>query len=483
MTHHAKHGYENFYQKAITWLREQPQEKLSSLFTECLDYENAVSINEISIFFRRIIHFDTTVRDWIEKGYHNNVSLPRLADIKMKEYNKQKIPRILQHLLCLEQRKLFQNALEICLQHEIEKKQDFKSLTDWIETSDIKISETELRETPREKLPAGINATATKKYINWIKQDSKKLDVFQNHARQFWLEHKSDLKLWNNIWADPLTITQLESSKFQIIPADLRASILIAKLQGAIAIFPHSGLYVAHWSSEKEQDGDWNLGLYSLIPRLAQEYLVGWKGKIHTLQEIPKDQKSFIEQRKSRYRQSFPYQASQLFIDVTDEEGKELGFNMKEEWIAHFTNEPFPQSTSNSFTVLAAPKDKTYISSDSIPLHQVSQIPTVEIYTCCELIANQEIYINYFRTHISSKENNVNIKEVKYAIGDTFQDTRRRIHLFLPGGKLREWIQNPDNQNKLAEFTKSRLFQYYIDDFFWRTFSTASPFSHVFKKE
>ena len=38
---------------------------------------------------------------------------------------------------------------------------------------------------------------------------------------------------------------------------------------------------------------------------------------------------------------------------------------------------------------------------------------------------------------------------------------------------------NIQNQEKLAEFIHVLMYQYYIDDWYWRTFYGPSPFSHL----
>ena len=188
----------------------------------------------------------------------------------------------MKHLVCREQIHLFQEALKICVQHEQKKKEDFTHLTDWIETSHIKITEEQLNKVAREKLPAGVNATATKKYIDWVAQNPQKAEIFQTFGRKFWLQHKKDIGFWQNLWRDPLSMPSEEKEKrayFPAIPADLRAAILRAKLNGALMIFPESGLYVGHWSfNVTKSTQDWNLGLFTFINRPCHDFLVVWKG-------------------------------------------------------------------------------------------------------------------------------------------------------------------------------------------------------------
>jgi hypothetical protein len=491
-----KENYRLFRKDALSWLISQPQKQLENDFSSCIDLKNCILEERVPVFFRRLIHFDEICSTWIRNRLHHKVPLPHLASLTVAEYRDYQIPCILQHLVCQEQIQLFEEGLNICEEHERKKKEDFKELTDWIETSHIKISEEQLQKTAREKLPAGVNATATKKYVDWISKDfKKKQTVFNSFGRKFWLQQKENFKLWQTLWQEPLHFG-IETPEILRVPADLRAAILRAKLNGALMTFPQSGLYVGHWSFQAEQRAeDWNLGLFTLIPRPCHDFLVVWKGNLSMAQETKNEKKDlpkenlFVSSRKNRYRQSFPHQGSQFFIDVCDEEGKERGFSMQEEWIAQYGNEPPAHSVSNSYTSLSAPLPNIYhIRTSSLSTSERKGLPTVKLFCSTELTENEEILYRYFPTEYqdssstTSSTSSVSPRDkvkTNYAVGPEFQETRRRLHFFLPGATLRKWIQDPSHQEKLAKFLQVRLYQHYIDDYFWRSFSAPSPFSHL----
>ena len=117
-------------------------------------------------------------------------------------------------------------------------------------------------------------------------------------------------------------------------------------------------------------------------------------------------------------------------------------------------------------------------------------LPSVKLFCSTELEPNQEIFYRYFPTDyrnplIMDNETKSNRQqdfheEYNYEVGEDFQETRRRLHLFLPGASLRKWCQEPLHQEKLAKFLQARLYQHYIDDYFWRSFSAPSPYSHLY---
>ena len=484
------------------WWTKQNTENLIHSFFLCLNVRDAFLNVSIPIYLRRIIHFDLETREWIEKKIFPS-DLNNFFNWPITRCLEWNIPIALSHTYNNEFRENFIEGISICTKFLKRKYDEFKNLQDWIDTSRVHVTEKDLKKNSRDLLPVGTNAVATKKYIDWIKEKPElRIKTLYQNGREFWNKHKNNLDLWNQFWKFPLDT----NGKLSEIPADLRKSILHAKLLGAFAIFPKSGCYLGEWSFDFKNEKDWNIGLYTFIPRFAHENIHLWKGNLISNNELFEQeqqqqqeqnknklridsidkikyklqQDSFTELKHDHFRQSFISKlGKQYFLEVVDQNGNEIGVNQVDEWIAHFANEPPLEKENNCLTILL--DDKVYIIS------------------CKEINANDEIFLHYHVKDVDKKlqkeEQNENKKENKKAktktedgvvfsysnnIGLPFQESRRTLNIFLPGKPIREWIENKGHQQRLAEFLRARLYQYYFDDFYWRTYQSPSPYSHIY---
>jgi hypothetical protein len=378
----------------------------------------------------------------------------------------------LQHTFNIHWQTKFLEGIKICEEYLGQKKNDFETLQDRIDTTFIPEEEenkNKEKEVPRESLPVGINLVSTKKYIDWVKKNpAKRIRYLSDYSHEFWFRFRNDLLFWNEFWADPLSTDK--KRKLNLVPADLRVAILKAKCSGALALFPKSGCYVGEWTiRDKEKEKDWNLGLHSFIPRYAHQKMLEWKGLYTTKSEQKQKEKPFIAFKKSHYRQSFISENEIKYnVDVVDENGNEMGFNAMEEWIVHYCNEPPPGKNSNLMAILLPEEN------------------CITTYTSQEIQPNEECFLYYFKkfepTIKQEKEEKEEEVSNSYPIGNFFKETRRRLYFFLPGQALRNWIsQSTKNQQMLAQYLRIRLYQHYYDDFSWRQFQAPSSFSYLKK--
>lgn len=293
------------------WWKSQTPFSLLENCRKCLDVKVAfLNSSSVPVCLRRLIHFDSETREWVQEQQkqHENkkyfpeekqnlpgkesqsLSLSWPSDIieffdwsseKCEQYH---IPIALSHTFNHKYREKFIEGISICQQYITRNQEEFKNLQDWIDTSRIHVTEEDLKKNSRDLLPVGTNAVATKKYIDWVKsKPEQRVKALHDYGREFWYRHKNDLPLWNLLWHFPL------ESKGQIlhsVPADLRLSILHAKLMGAFAIFPKSGCYLGEWSFDfSTSKQDWNMGLYTLFPRFAHERIHPWKGFLRVVSD------------------------------------------------------------------------------------------------------------------------------------------------------------------------------------------------------
>ena len=436
--------------KFQTWWENQSSSNLIKNLNLCLDIKEAFLNSSIPICLRRLVHFDDKTRKWVlslaQKNKKELSHLNQFFTWSIETCAFHQIPFALAHTYNLAWREKLIQGIEICDSYLAKKKEDFKNLQDWIDTSRIHVTEEDLKKNSRDVLPVGTNAVSTKKYIEWMKAEpERRMKTLYDNSRQFWNDYRTDLNLWNKVWNDPLS-TEIK------LPADLRKSILHAKLLGAFAFFPTSGCYLSEWSFDLSSENDWNMGLYTLIPRFAHEKIHDWRGFVR-VSEHGSSSSQFAELKQDHYRQSFLADEKQHFIEVVDSFGAEQGVNQKEEWILQFTNEPSAKMENNSLTILLDKK--------------------VYLVSCKEIAANEELFFHYNLLEEGKQP------QQKYKMGPKFQETRRSLHLFLPGYPIRKWIEQPKNQELLAHFVRDRLYQYYVDDFSWRTSQNPSSYSHL----
>ena len=271
---------------------------------------------------------------------------------------------------------------------------------------------------------------------------------------KFYANHGDDADFWDTLWRDPFA-----TQNVPYVPPELRKAVLLAKLNGALEVFPQFGCYVGEWSLEQQapltdakEDGsqNWKLGVFALIPHRAHDFLFSWFGFV-----------SETEPQHNRFIQSFPWNDKTYYINIADSKGREQGFSRKQAWIAAYVNEPPPGMSTNAITSRSVPKRNIYPNQGTVML------PSVDIYTSQELDANQEIFFLYYQGDVS------------YSIGHAQKETRRRLYFFLPSQALRNWVANPKHEELLAKFIQTRMYHLYIDDFSWRKSRAPSRFSNL----